>query len=211
MRISAVATMLPTTVSPDLPFRSEQTSSPAKCGLAIVLLLSLASVLMFPYILLGIAMVNDAAIRSTIAQHPLTAGQLLAGLAFWTALIGFPLRRLIRSLGYSRSIEITNGRVSVEERHLFGAYAWTDDISGFEGLAHHVRASMSSVRHELILVHPDRERSILVGFSARFSQNDIDGMVAALGTHEVPSTSLYKFRLPGVRFGSPMPEAPVPA
>ena len=58
-------------------------------------------------------------------------------------------------------------------------------MADFVGLAPFLRASLSGVRHELIMVHPDRERSVLVAMAPRLMQSDVDHAAAVLGLKEV--------------------------
>ena len=66
-------------------------------------------------------------------------------------------------------------------------------LASFAGVAHHVRASLSGTRHELILVHPDREKSVLLSLAAKVAQAEVDRVAALLGHKEISPGVLYRF------------------
>jgi hypothetical protein len=76
------------------------------------------------------------------------------------------------------------------------------------GLAHHIRASLSGARHEIVLVHPDRARSVLLAFDAQVREADLKAMAAQLGLPVVPASLIYGGRLAVVH---PVPHATVAA
>jgi hypothetical protein len=57
-----------------------------------------------------------------------------------------------------------------------------------------VRASLSGARHELILVHPVWEKSILLSVAPRTSQNEVERVADLLGHKEIPPAELYRFK-----------------
>lgn len=60
-------------------------------------------------------------------------------------------------------------------------------------VAHHVRTSLSGTRHELILVHPEQEKSILLCVAPRTSQSEVDCVAALIGHKPIPPGELYRF------------------
>ncbi len=105
------------------------------------------------------------------------------------------MKRLIDGLARSRSVEIRDGQVTITQKRLFGAKTWTTPLADYAGVIHHVRASLSGLRHELILAHADRRNSILLAIADRFTQTEIDHVAALLGQREVPSASIYTLRV----------------
>lgn len=86
---------------------------------------------------------------------------------------------------------IGGGAVTVEDRSLAGRDTWSEAVSNFNGVAHHVRASLSGSRHELILVHTEPEKSILLSTKPLISDRETSEMAIALGQRVVHARSLY--------------------
>jgi hypothetical protein len=112
------------------------------------------------------------------------------------------MRRLVARIAIRRTVDIDAERVRVEEGSPFGAWTWEAPLSAYAGIAHHVRASLSGTRHELILVHPEREKSVLLSVAPRASQAEVNRVVALLGTEEIPPSELYRFTAPWSRSAS---------
>jgi hypothetical protein len=125
--------------------------------------------------------------------------EILAAIAFTTYLLWLPMRRLLGRLVIRRTVEIDATSVRVLEGGHFRSWAWSAPLSSFTGVAHHVRASLSGTRHELILVHPIREKSVLLSVANRTAQGEVDRVVALLGHKEIPPSELYRFRAPWPR------------
>ena len=125
-----------------------------------------------------------------MTTRPLAAVQIAAGLAFWLVLLGFPIYRLLDTLTRRRSIEISDGRVTVIDRAFRTDTSWSAPLGEFLGVAPFLRASLSGVRHELILVHPDRERSVTVALAPRLMQSEVAHIAALLGLAELPPQAL---------------------
>jgi hypothetical protein len=56
-----------------------------------------------------------------------------------------------------------------------------------------VRASLSGTRHELILVHPEREKSVLLSLAAKMAQTEVDRVATLVCHKEIPASALYRF------------------
>jgi hypothetical protein len=179
----------------------------AKLVLAVpaVLAIGLASLLLVLY-----ALFSPAA-RAAVAQHPVLGLEILAALAFWAYLLGLPLKRLFDRLAARRAVAIDEATVMVSEGGHFQSWSWSEPLGSFEGLAHHVRASLSGTRHELILVHPNREKSVLLSLSDRMSQSEVDRVAALLGHKEIPAGELYKWKAPWPRLVLPTWRSPAHA
>ncbi len=79
------------------------------------------------------------------------------------------------------------------------------------GVVHHVRASLSGTRHELILVHPQREKSVLLSLADKMPQSEVDRVAALLGQKVVPPSELYRFKALWPRIWLPAWRDPAPA
>lgn len=175
-----------------LPLRLTQSCSPhsATASLAVLAPLALAAAIA------GVAIVYQAlltpAARDLVAEHPTLGLEILVALIFLIALIALPIRRLIARLTMTRTVDIANGMVTVTEGH-FRARTWSAPLGAYTGVTHHVRASLSGTRHELILIHPERAKSVLLCVAPRTSQGEVDRVAALLGHHQIPPGELYRF------------------
>ena len=77
--------------------------------------------------------------------------------------------------------------VSVSDCAVLGSRSWQAPLEEFSGIAHWVRSSLSGVRHELHLVHPDPRKSLLIHRADHISQATIDAAGALLGLPPVPA------------------------
>lgn len=193
MRIADVSHILPAELPGELPLELRQVSSRSSTLLRLFLLFPATLALLLPFLLLADHVVHDADMWLIIETHPRAVLQIGLALAFWTVLFAWPLMRIAESFASSRFIEIDRRTVTVIEKNLVRTTTWVEPLSAYSGIAHNVRASLSGVRHELVLVHPDRERSVLVAMAPRLTQAEIDAVTRAFGLTEVPSGDLYRF------------------
>lgn len=174
-----------------LPIRLRLTTS-RSAAVSRLLLLAPAMVLFATPLAIIAANAADATSAMTlIAEKPSAAIKASLGLLVWGGLFVWPLKRAVSRLGGHRSVEIDGATVRVAEKGAFGGHAWETPLSAFTGIAHHVRTSLSGTRHELILVHPEPGKSLLLTTADRISQTTIDKTTAMLGLPEVPARSLY--------------------
>ena len=192
MRALTFETVSPSHPGLSLPFHLEQTSSRTAPLLMLGLIVPAAAALLFPLLLLAFHVLTDPAARAVLAEQPGSAVQLTLAVAFWAVLFAWPVKRALDALTHSRSVRIEDGAVRVADRSLSGARNFIAPLASYSGLAHHVRASLSGTRHELILVHPNRDWSVLVMISDRMTQPEIDRLAQILRQQEVPSRELYR-------------------
>lgn len=193
MRPSAVDSMMPSMPDFAAPtIRIVQLPARRTTGLLLLSLLAVAALLMSPYFLIVTAALADQTVRDVASARPLATAQILAGLAFWVVLLGLPIYRLLDALTRSRTIEIADGRVSVADRAFGKVTSWSAPLTEFLGIAPFLRATHSGVRHELILVHPDRQRSVLIAMAPRLMQSDVNPVLSALGLAELPPKVLSR-------------------
>lgn len=195
MRISAVDRISPAAAPIVLPLSLVQTPSRRSALVLLLLFLPVATVLLAPFALLATGLVEDPSLRETLAGRPASLFQILCGLGFWAVLLGWPIKRLFDGLTKSRKVLIDNGVIDVTDTGIWGTRDWQAPLGAFAGIAHHVRASRSGVRHELILVHPDRRQSVLLAMADRMNQSEVDHAVDILGLPEIPAVSVYRTRL----------------
>lgn len=205
MRQAASTNVVPAPSFDSLPFDAEQASSRTTAVLMLLLLIPVLCLVIVP---VGLVLVfATAEVRNAIVLHPLAAAILGAGLAIWVLLFLVPAKRIILRFGNRRRVTIAREWVTVADESLFGSRHWSAPLAEFRGVAHHVRATLSGVRHELILVHPMREHSVLLHSADAIAQPTIDRAATLLRLQQVPAHELY--RLTQRRAGAPalLPEA----
>ncbi len=191
-----------------LPFRSVQTCSRRTAMAFLLLLIPIVVALGFGCTFLIMQAAAAPAARAVVAQQPALALEILAALGFLAYLLGLPTKRLLDRLAVHRTVEINETTVPVTEGKNFRSWTWTAPLSSFAGITHLVRASLSGTRHELILIHPERKKSVLVGVGDRMLQEDIDRVAVLLGQSVVPPKELYRLnamwpRLPKLTWWRP--------
>ncbi len=185
-----------------LPLSVEQKSSRASAAIMLLLLVPAVLMVLVP---VGLLAAFAAPALWAAAEHPVAAAQVILGLGVWTLLFVVPAKRIVQRFGAGREVRIEQGVVAVRERGLFGSRSWTAPLSDFRGIAHHVRSTLSGVRHELVLVHGDRAKSVLLHAGDPLSQASIDGAAALLGLPHVPAGTLYRFGAAPRSAATPMP------
>jgi hypothetical protein len=181
-------------VPSQLPFQLVETCSHRAAAAKLVLAVPVVLALGFATLMLVLYALFAPPARAALAQHPALGLEILAALAFWTYLLGLPLKRLFDRLAVKRTVDIDATTVTVSEYGHFRSWTWQAPLGAFTGVAHHVRASLSGTRHELILVHPTREKSVLLSLAHQMSQSEVDRVAALLHHQEIPPSELYRFK-----------------
>jgi hypothetical protein len=168
-----------------LPFIVEHRASRAA---PIVLLLLLIPALAAVVLPLGLTLAfapHD--LWDAVAHKPVSATVLGAGLIAWLGLLLAAGRRLLSHLGSSRRVRIDAQHVEIVQKTLFRSRQWAAPLAEFTGLAHHVRTTLSGVRHELILVHPSREGSMVLLSAHAIGQATIDEAARLFRLPQIPA------------------------
>jgi hypothetical protein len=174
-----------------LPLQSQQGSATGPGVMHLALLASLAAAVVVPQFGLAGYALQSPEIRQMILDQPLVTFQLAITMAFWICLFAWPLKGLVTHLTTRRSVEITSDRVSVIEARAFGTSTWSAPLSSYKGVAHHIRSSLSGTRHELVLVHPEAKKSVLLVAANEISTAEIGRMAELLRLPQVPPSVLY--------------------
>ena len=177
-----------------LPLRLTQTCAHRPATLFLVCLLPVAMGVAVAGAVLISRLMLDADARSVLQQHPGLGIELLTGLAAVVVMLFLPVRKLVTRLTVRRIVDIANGAVSVTETANFRTRSWSVPLSQYAGVAHHVRASLSGTRHEIILVHPEQGKSVLLCVAPRTSQAEVDRVASLIGLRQVAPVELYRFK-----------------
>lgn len=155
------------------------------------LLMLLAPALLATYVLMH----QDAATNAP--SDPFATAALILLPVLWVGLVVFAAFAVIPRLRRQRVVTLTTDYVSALERGLFGTEAWRLPTASYRGIAHHVRATAGVVSHEVILVHPDPKRSVLLYTAPVVTQGSLDSYCARLRLPLVPAREVY--RLPRIQ------------
>ncbi len=145
-----------------LPITLRQTNAKLARLPGLVLMGILAALIVLPQLAFAAYAVASPEVRGAMIAHPVVAIELALALVFWVGLIIWPLRNILRALLSDRFVDIRDGEVKVVDRTAFSKTLWRMPLRAYEGVAVHVRSSLSGVRQEAVLVHPDRNRSIIL-------------------------------------------------
>ena len=174
-----------------LPMRSRQSSPWSSSLFHLALMTGLAGSVVVPQLTLALKAMAAPDTRSLILSNPLFATELVLAIGFWIALFAWPLKRLAVRLNWRRELEITPESVAVKDHKAFSQHVWNAPLNSYLGIAHHVRTSLSGTRHELILMHPQKDLSVLLMVSEHISAADIARFSKLLQLPEVSAIDLY--------------------
>jgi len=183
----------PTTLSssevPPSPFPLTFQQAPEGSARFVLLALLVPGLvaLMAPFWLVVSQLASDPAARAVIAARPLIALQLVGGFALLLVMFGWPLVHLARGLRRRRVITIDASKVHSRESGFFRTRVWVEPLSAYVGVAHRVRATLSGVRHELVLVHHNPSKSLILRSSSQISQEAVEMAARLFSLAEIPS------------------------
>ncbi len=193
-----------------LPYRLEQSCSRLT---AITQLVLLAPIVGATTLIAGSFAVAaaDPGVRALATAHPV--GGLLGtlGLICLIMLVAWPAGSRLAAIGRTRSVDIRDGDVRVSERGLLANRSFREPLSRYTGLAHVIRTRVSGAHHELVLVHPERNRCVVIAQADLFAKAEIEAACRALGVAEVPARTLYERNRTEPRPRANVGVAPTPA
>lgn len=181
----------PATALESLPVHLEQSTSHASVVLKALLMVPALAAVAVPLALLGAHAMAEPAPFTMLAEHPMEAVQISLGLMLWCALFVWPLRMVLARAGAERVIDITADTVRVTERGPFRSATWAEPLGAYRGIAHYVRTSLSGVRHEMILVHADPRRHVLLAAAPTMPQSLLTRTASLLDLPEIAARDLY--------------------
>ena len=126
--------------------------------------------------------------------QPVATLQIVVGLMLMAALLLVPARRLVARAGSGGTVEIDGGMVRVTERGLFSSRSFREPLEAYRGTAHRVRTTISGVHHELVLVHPDARRDVVIVLDRVGPALTPDRMIARLGLPEIAPGEIARHR-----------------
>lgn len=180
MRISVIDDNKALSAPGTLPLQLEQRADTSRSVAAVLMALPFVG-LSGTLVAVAVASVVGAPDGiAVLVAKPVASLGLLAAVAMSSLLAAVPIAAAVARFGRRQSVVVTGHEVTVEERSLVGFTEWRAPLSSFRGLAHCVRTSLSGVRHEIVLVHPEAARSILLSVQPRVTAGDVERMAKVL-------------------------------
>lgn len=191
MRIAEFDTVTPAIDDCPLPWHLEQRGSSIGTAILLALLIALLALLAAAFAFLGAELASEPATRRAVIAQPAAALKIALGIALLMALVGWPIRALASRLGSRREVVIGDDHVSVTDHGVISTRRWSEPIASYQGLAHHIRTTLSGQRHELVMVHRSQSANVLIGLSNRMTDRDVEAACHRLGLPLVPAKLLY--------------------
>lgn len=190
MQLSAIDRISPSTPIEQLPIRLDLAGSRGSLAVSLIMTIAAAAFLITPFALVGsfAAFQPDVFLNAELSW--LSGLQLVFAFVLALVLTAFAIRRVRMAWGRSATVEIGFGVIAVVERRFGVVHRWDAPISDFLGLAHNVRSSLSGARHELVLVHPNPAKHVLLSIAPAMPQQHIDRVSILLGLLEIPARSI---------------------
>lgn len=150
-------------------------------------------------LLCGVFLVTTEALSKPDAvslafAEPVATLQIVVGLLLMAGLLLVPARRLVARAGSGGTVQIDSGFVHVAERGLLSSRNFHEPLDAYRGTAHRVRTTISGVRHELVLVHPDARRDVVIALERLGPALTPAGMIALLGLPEIAPGEIARRR-----------------
>lgn len=174
-----------------LPIQLKQTNHKFSQLPGLLLMASLAAFTVLPQFAIAGVTLTSSETRTVLANNPMIGLELALAAGFWAFLVLWPLRNIVLALFCERHVEIRDGVIHVVDRSPVSATEWSLPLHAYVGIAHHVRSSLSGVRHELVLVHGDRRRNVLLAAAPTIGQPEIRELCRLLELPEIPAAALY--------------------
>lgn len=171
----------------------EQATQGGGAFVLLGLLLPVVAALMTPFCLVAAELASDPAARAILAERPLIGIKLLAALALLIWMFGWPLAHLALRGLERRRITIADGRVHSTAVGSFGTPSWSEPLARYAGVAHGVRTSLSEVRHELVLVHRQPSRSLVLKSAPEIPRETVAAVAQLFAVAEIPSREAASF------------------
>lgn len=174
-----------------LPARIEQRTCDFMTLVQLTLLFGLLLLLSWPYAAVAVAAAADPAVLADITAQPRALSLVLAGWCLGVLLLGIPALRCLQRLARRRHITLTQAYVEVAERSLWGSRTWGCPLNDFTGLTHRVRTRASGRFHEVILVHRDPRRTLLLRAGESLSLAATHRLANQLGVPVIPVSMIH--------------------
>jgi hypothetical protein len=174
--------------------RIERSRATWTTALAIVTALSMGLSLFGGMILVASQALSEPDALSLALARPMATLQIVAGLLLLATLVLIPVRRLFARVGRTGLIEIDDRIVRVRETGLLAGRSFAEPLAAYEGAAHRIRTTLSSIQHEVVLVHRDARRDVVIALDAVKPVMTAAAMMARLDLPEVALADIPRMR-----------------
>lgn len=174
--------------------RIEQSRASWTVVLGVGSALSIALSLLGGFILIASQALSEPEALNVALARPLATLQIVAGLLLLATLILIPVRRLFARFGRTALIEIDDRIVRVRESGLLAGRSFAEPLAAYEGAAHRMRTTLSGIQHELILIHRDAGRDVVIALDAGQRGMTPAAMMAQLGLPEIALADIPRAR-----------------
>ncbi|WP_045836163.1 hypothetical protein, partial [Hyphomicrobium sp. 99] len=187
-----------------LPITLRQTNTKLMRLPGLVLMGILAALIVAPQLAFAAYAIASPDVRHAMIAHPTVAVELALALVFWVGLIVWPMRNILLALLSDRIVDIRDGEVKVVDRTAFSKTLWRAPLATYEGVAVNIRSSLSGVRQEAVLVHPDRNRSIILMTAEHIGAREVEELSHLLSLPCAPAERHFNFGGRGSRRENPV-------
>ncbi len=191
MRIAAIDRVITSGKDGHLPVELRQSSARLIALTLLVLSATAIVALLTPAAMIVIGVADNPQTLSKVFAHPGSAALLMFGILVGLMLLAVPLRAGLARLRGQRVVVLTEDSVDVEDQGLFRRSSWTASPAQFCGVTHHIRATLSGARHEIILIHPDSDKDVLLSLTPSAPAMGAHEYARLLGLKEVHAKQLY--------------------
>jgi hypothetical protein len=174
MRFDAIETITPLDLAARGSIVLHQSTSRLAAVANALILLPACLVMLAPFALVAAYATERPDALLALAEKPLAALQIALAFLMTGGLLAFAVRRLAARLMRSVRIEIDSESVRVATAWLLGTQRWQAPLASFAGVSHRVRSTLNGTRHELVLVHPQPARSVLIEIAPRIGDAHIE-------------------------------------
>jgi hypothetical protein len=182
-----IETIAVSTGHPDLPITLQRKNSGFTRISGPLLMTIFAALIVLPQIGLAAYALSSPDFRQALAARPVAALELTAAFAFWAGLVCWPLRKIFAALTSDRIVDIRGGEVAVIDKSLRSTRVWRMPLATYEGIAVRLRTSLSGTHHEVLLVHPDPWRSVILATAGQIGRPEALELCRILGLPLIPS------------------------
>lgn len=147
----------------------------------LLLMTTLAALIVIPQIGLAVYALASAELRAALAANPIAAIELAVAFVFWAGLVCWPLRNIIVAMASDRIIDIRNDEVMVVDRTPFSTHGWRMPLATYSGVTIQLRTSLSSILRDVVLVHPDPRRNVILATEDQIGKGEILELCRILG------------------------------
>ena len=194
MRIAAVSRVDMTVDQINASAEFNLSTNKLQAILLVALALGAMAGLLLPIAWIALDAASNPQVIHTLAEHPGSSAMLSVGILVGLVLLTYPLRAGLAGLGGATRVQMADGMVTVVRRGLLREQRWSEPLAQFCGVTHHIRATLSGARHEIILVHQDPAKDVLVHLASRHPQDDAVYYARLLSLPELQPRELYNRR-----------------